>query len=427
MRYLPHTPTTRQEMLKAVGASSVEDFYKMVPAEAQNPQYALPDHQSEQTVERNISKMAQKNMSTQKAPCFLGAGYYAHHIPAAVDYITQRGEFMTSYTPYQPEVSQGTLQAIFEFQSYICALTGMEVANASMYDGATATAEAILMANRIQKTKKSGLYIAEGLHPHYKDTVDTYINHSNLVYSSTVNEETACIVVQSPNFFGEVVDLEPYKKQAEEVGALLIHVVTEVVSLGLLPAPKQADIVVGEAQSIGNPLSFGGPSLGFFSCKKSYLRQMPGRLCGTTEDAHGKRSFVLTLNTREQHIRRDKATSNICTNEGLCALAFTVHMSLLGETGFKALAHNNHLKAVELETALTKIDGINLETKNYFNEFTVSLPCNSHSLATHLSNNGIISGLPLDDDKMLFCATETVEIQDIQELTAQILNYLQKN
>ena len=425
MRYLPHTPETRAEMLKAIGATDINHFYKMVPESAQNPSYNLPSHETEADVERDLKNLARKNLPAGAAPCFLGAGYYHHHIPASVDYIIQRGEFMTSYTPYQPEVSQGTLQAIFEFQSYICALTGAEVANASMYDGATATAEAVLMANRISKGKKHNVLIADGLHPHYKETLKTYTNHSNLNFVADATDNLACIVVQSPNFYGEVIDLAPYRTLADEKGALLIHVVTEIISLGLLPAPKEADIVVGEAQSLGNPLSFGGPSLGFFACKKAYLRQMPGRLCGATEDANGKRSFVLTLNTREQHIRRDKATSNICTNEGLCALAFTAHLSLLGETGLTHLARLNHEKACALKEKLSVISGVHIQNKTFFNEFVATLPCDSHQLATHLSNKGILGGLPLEENKMLFCATETATEQDITRLCAEILSFIQ--
>lgn len=426
MRYLPHTEKTRKEMLEAIGVNHVDELYAQVPEEFLKTKnlHGLPLHESEMEVEQDMHKLADKNVSATKHPFFLGAGYYHHHIPATVDHLIQRGEFLTAYTPYQPEVSQGTLQAIFEFQSYICALTGQEIANASMYDGATATAEAALMAQRLNKKAKN-IHVVDGLHPHYMETLDTYLNHSGgeILDAESLDENSAALIVQTPNFYGEVVDIEPYRKKCDETGAKLVVVVTEIVSLGMLPAPASADIVVGEGQSIGNPISFGGPSLGFFATKKEYLRQMPGRLCGETTDSDGQKGYVLTLNTREQHIRREKATSNICTNEGLCALAFTIHMSLLGEQGFKHLAKLNHAKACELTDKLQKINGVTVENKTFFNEFVIQLPFKSEKFVTDLSKNKIIAGLALDDNRLLVNATETTTSSDMDTLISAITEY----
>ncbi|MFT7144899.1 MAG: glycine dehydrogenase subunit 1 [bacterium] len=420
-RYLPHTEQDRKEMLQASGVQSVDDFYNKVPVNALLKNLLdLPLGKGEMHVERDMENLAEQNHKTSDGPFFLGAGYYNHHIPATADHIIQRSEFLTAYTPYQPEVSQGTLTAIFEFQTYIKNLTGQEVANASMYDGATALAEAVLMAKRVLRHKKNDVYIADGLHPQYKQTLDTYLNHSKGEFVTEATENTACVIVQYPNFYGEVPDLKHYRKLCDDVGALLIVCTNEIVSLGLLQAPTVADISVGEAQSIGVPLSFGGPSLGFFASKKQHLRQMPGRICGQTTDADGKRSFVLTLNTREQHIRRDKATSNICTNEGLCALAFTVHMSLLGEVGFKQLALLNHERAQTLAQTLEKIKGVQVLNTTYFNEFVIETPLSSDKIITHLEASGIIAGHPISEKKLLVCATEMTSNSDIQSFAAAL-------
>ncbi len=391
MRYQPHTQVEIDEMLADIGATSVDDLYSSVPNHLLLKRYieGLPKGQPEMAVERDMQLWAQTNHCTSDGPFFLGAGYYKHHIPATVDYIIQRGEFLTSYTPYQPEVAQGTLMAIFEFQSYIARLTGQQVANASMYDGATSLAEAVLMANRLHKNSRTGVCIAETLHPHYKETLETYLTHTSLKLDAHVSQNTACVVVPYP----------------------------EIVALGLLQPPQQADIVVGEAQSIGIPLSYGGPALGFFACKQDYLRQLPGRIVGETTDVDGRRSFVLTLNTREQHIRRDKATSNICTNEGLCALAFTVHASLLGEQGFKKLAQLNHAKAQQLAKIYANVDGFKVLNTTYFNEFVVQTPQKADKIATHLQQSGIIAGYPISDHKLLVCATETNTAHDFEQLS----------
>ena len=357
MRYLPLSDADRRAMLAAIGTPSVESLYRDVPeAMRLKKPVELPPHQGEIEVERAILALAGKNLGAASAPSFLGAGAYRHHIPAAVDHLIQRGEFLTSYTPYQPEVSQGTLQALFEFQTQVALITGMEVANASMYDGATATAEAVMMANRI--TRRSRAVLSGGLHPHYRAVTATHARFLGFSLeamqpdpegkedlSRLIDQEVSCVVVQNPGFFGHIRDWSGLADACHRAGALLVVVVTEPVSLGLVESPGAmgADIVAAEGQAIGNALSFGGPYVGLFATREKYVRQMPGRLAGETVDADGRRGWVLTLSTREQHIRREKATSNICTNSGLCALAFTVHLALLGEVGsvgwLKSITH----------------------------------------------------------------------------------------
>ena len=421
MRYLPHTEQTRQEMLDAIGVSSIDDLFSAVPSDAlqKAPLVGLPNQQSEMAVEAQMSAMAAKNHSAADGPFFLGAGCYYHHIPATVDHMIQRSEFLTAYTPYQPEVSQGTLAAMFQFQSYIVALTGQEVANASLYDGATATMEAALMAMRV--TRRSNISVAEGLHPQYLETLETYMSQQDVEIQTVdkTNEETACLIVQYPNFRGDVPDLAAYRAQCDATGAHLVVVVTEIISLGMLPAPTEADIVCGEAQSVGVPMGFGGPHLGILACHKKYLRQMPGRLIGETTDEDGKRSFVITLSTREQHIRRERATSNICTNVGLCALAFTVHMSLLGEVGFKHLAQLNHEKACQLADALTDA-GFTVENKTFFNEFVVDLGTNAKMAVQKLADQGIIAGYALEGNELLVTATEMTTDEHIEQFISAL-------
>lgn len=417
MRYHAHTEGTRREMMETIGISHVDALYAHVPAEnlLKEP-LDLPRHQGELEVERHLSSLARQNHAAADGPFFLGAGCYRHHIPATVDYVIQRSEFLTSYTPYQPEVSQGTLAAIFEFQSYIAALTGQDVANASMYDGATAMTEAALMARRIGKNRHDVL-VAGHVHPHYVETLQTYWENyaGDVRTNGEVSDDTACVIVQSPDFHGNVVDLEPYRAMCDKHGSVLIVVTNEILSLGLLPAPAQADIVCGEAQSIGVGLQFGGPHLGFFACKEKYLRQMPGRLCGETVDADGKRSFVLTLNTREQHIRREKATSNICTNQGLMALAFTVHVGLLGESGFKKLARLNHEAACYLSDQLAE-HGYRTINTTFFNEFVVELPFNAQKAVDALAKQGIVAGYPLAGNQLLVTATELTTKFEVKSL-----------
>lgn len=423
MRYLPQTQKSRDEMLKVIGADSIDDLYVDVPDQAfvQSP-LDLPNHKGELEIERIMHGYANQNHAASAGPFFLGAGAYFHHIPASVDYIIQRSEYLTAYTPYQPEIAQGTLQMIFEFQTFIAQITGMEIANASLYDGATSATEAALMAMRITKRRK--IVVGNDLHPDYRAVLESYMSNFDdiEVVDGEADEAAACVIIQSPDFYGKPHKYEALRKQCDETGALLVVVVAEILSLGLLPAPVDADIVCGEAQSIGVALSYGGPHLGFFACKEKYVRQMPGRLCGITEDADGKRGFVLTLNTREQHIRRDKATSNICTNQGLCALAFTVHMSLLGEDGFKTLARINHETACKTADAVSAIDGVTLLNDTFFNEFTVELSKPAADIVETLAAQGIIAGYAPktagDENKLLICATEITTQDDIEALVS---------
>jgi len=407
MRYLPLSENDRREMLGTIGASSIDDLFKDVPAAARGASFGtLPKVKSELEVERALTTMSEKNMRAGTSPFFIGAGAYGHHVPATVYHLIQRSEFLTSYTPYQPEISQGTLQALFEFQTQVAMLTGMDVANASMYDGSTAAAEAVRMAVRITRRKR--IIVSGSLHPHYRDTIVTNETHeaSNLVLCAhdmrgsedlvtQIDDTTAAVVVQTPSVFGGLIDLEGIAKVAHEHGALVIAIVTEIVSLGSVRSPGEmgADIVVAEGQSLGNGLNFGGPYVGLFATRQKYVRQMPGRICGETTDSNGKRGYVLTLSTREQHIRREKATSNICTNSGLCALAFSIHLSLLGEKGFRKLAALNHQSAVRLADALTEIEGVELITPNFFNEFTIGLPMQARYVANALADLGVLGGL----------------------------------
>src|ERR1700760_1589883 len=430
MRYLPLTAEDRRDMLAKIGVPDVDALYRDVPKSAivGLSVFDLPDTQGELEVDRALSKLAAKNVAAGAGPFFCGAGAYKHHVPSAVDHLIQRSEFLTSYTPYQPEIAQGTLQYLFEFQTQVALLTGMEVANASLYDGSTATAEAVLMAQRVTRRPKA--ILSGGLHPHYSETVETVAGLSGTVVrapvkpgsaediAAVIDNETACVVVQSPDVFGMIRDLKPIAEAAHAKGALLIAVVTEVMSLGLLEPPghQGADIVACEGQSIGVGLNFGGPYVGLFATRAKFLRQMPGRLCGETADASGKRGYVLTLSTREQHIRREKATSNICTNSGLCTLAFTIHLSLLGEEGMARLARLNHAKACGPAHKLSKVKGVTLVTPSFFNEFTVRLPKPAAAVVDALAAKGVIAGVPVSrllphDDSvknlLIVAATET--------------------
>lgn len=403
-------------MLSAIGASSIEDLYKDVPKSALiDGKLDIDDHKGEMEVEQILSAFANQNQAAPDGPFFLGAGCYYHHIPATVDYIIQRSEYLTAYTPYQAEMAQGTLTAVFEFQTFIAQLTGQEIANASLYDGATAMTEAALMAQRVKKRRHIAL--GNDIHPDYAQVLESYMrNYGDVeIVRGKPDESCACLIVQSPDFFGNPQKYEQYRKQCDESGAMLVVVVTEILSLGLLPAPVEADIVCGEAQSTGLPMSFGGPHLGFFASKEKHMRQMPGRLVGETVDEDGKRSFVLTLNTREQHIRREKATSNICTNQGLCALAFTVHMGLLGEDGFKRLARLNHEAACKLADALEDIDGVSIINDGFFNEFTVELSRPASDIVDTLAEQGIVAGYP-QGHRLILAATEMTSDQDIDVL-----------
>ena len=392
-------------------------------------------------MERLLSKMAAANLDAGRAQgFFVGAGAYRHHVPATVDHLLQRSEFLTAYTPYQPEISQGTLQVLFEFQTQVAMLTGMDVANASMYDGSTATAEAVLMARRVTRRKKA--ILSGSLHPHYRDVARNMAHFSggDLTLcdpavdgvedlAALIDDETACVVAQTPDFFGNLHDFTALAQAAHDKKALLIVVVTEIVSLGALKSPGEmgADIVVAEGQSLGCGLNFGGPYVGLFACRQKHVRQMPGRLCGQTVDVDGRRGFVLTLSTREQHIRREKATSNICTNSGLMALAFSIHLALLGEKGLRRLALLNHEKAARLAEKLAAIDGVELLTKRFFNEFTLKLPQNAADVVELLAKRRLLAGAPasrlLPDDEevgnlLLVAATELTTDEEMQTFAA---------
>lgn len=446
MRYLGLTEADRSEMLGVIGAPNIDALFKDVPAGALNPAIDLPPHQGELEVERAFAALAKKNVSPMDVPFFLGAGAYRHHVPAAVDHLIQRSEFLTSYTPYQPEISQGTLQYLFEFQTQVSMITGMDVANASMYDGATAAGEAVLMAQRI--TKKAKAVLSGGLHPHYRDVVGTLMDQTDQPHvaaptdlagnedlSGLIDDQTACVVVQNPTVFGHLRDLSSLAKACQAKGALLVVVVTEVTSLGLVtpPGAMGADIVVAEGQALGVPLSFGGPYVGLFATREKYVRQMPGRLCGETVDQDGRRGFVLTLSAREQHIRREKATSNICTNSGLCALAFTIHLSLLGEAGFTRLAEINHGKAAQLAEKLSGLKGVSIVPQAFYNEFAVTLPKPATDVVEKLVAKNILGGVPAArlfpgekamENVLLIAATETNSEGDMDKLVAALKEVL---
>ncbi len=443
MRYLPLTDPDRRAMLATIGVKNIDALFRDVPASAQLAKPVdLPFHQGELEVERVIMGFAAKNLSPATAPCFLGAGAYRHHIPASADHLIQRSEFLTSYTPYQPEISQGTLQYLFEFQTQVALITGMDVANASMYDGATSCAEAVLMAQRVTRRKKAVL--SGGLHPHYRDATRTLDESAVLApadpdgvedLGALVDDTTACVVVQNPTLFGHVRDLRPLAAACHAKGALLVVAVAEIVSLGAITPPGEmgADIVVAEGQSLGVPLSFGGPYVGLFATREKFVRQMPGRLCGETVDADGRRGFVLTLSTREQHIRREKATSNICTNSGLCALAFCIHLTLLGEAGFAGLARLNHAKAGQLADKLAAVPGVTPLNKTFFNEFAVRLTKPAAAIVEALAAKGILGGVPVSRlypgdtslaNVLLLAATETNTEADMDRLVAALKEVL---
>jgi glycine dehydrogenase subunit 1 len=447
MRFLPQTDADRQVMLAKIGVSSIDALYGDVPKDKllARPIAGLTNHLPEMEVERVIGGMARKNLGTSEAPSFLGAGAYRHHIPAAVDHLIQRGEFLTSYTPYQPEVAQGTLQYLFEFQTQVALLTAMDVANASMYDGATATTEAVAMANRVTRRKKAVL--SGGLHPHYRDVVVTHGHHTGFEtvvapldaagredLAPHLGPDVSCVVVQNPSFFGHLSDFTRLAEAVHAAGALLIVAVTEIVSLGLVtpPGAMGADIVVAEGQSLGNPLGFGGPYVGLFAAREKYLRQMPGRLAGQTVDVDGKRGWVLTLSTREQHIRREKATSNICTNSGLCALAFTMHLTLLGEAGLTKLAALNHAKASRLADRLGDLPGIKLLNETFFNEFTLALSKPAVPVVEALAKKRVLGGVPVfrlhprkeAENLLLVAATELNSDDDMAALESGLKEVL---
>jgi glycine dehydrogenase subunit 1 len=447
MRYLPLTPEDRAQMLARIGVPSVDALYVDVPQAAQRAGHVdLPMHQGELSVERALKDLAAMNTQAGETAFFIGAGAYRHHVPATVDHLIQRSEFLTTYTPYQPEIAQGTMQALFEFQTQVGMLTGMEVANASMYDGSTGCAEAAVMAARI--TKRKTIVFSGGLHPHYADTTRTVCEalgftiktcpaaiDAEAAVAGLIDETVACVIVQSPNVFGTITDLSSIVTAAHAHGALVVSVFTECVAFGLIEPPGSygVDIAVGEGQSLGNALNFGGPYVGLFATQEKYIRQMPGRLAGETTDVEGKRGFVLTLSTREQHIRREKATSNICTNSGLCSLAWTIHMSLLGEAGLRRLARLNHETAIKTADALTAIPGVELLTQRFFNEFALRLPRNAAEVVEDLVDHGVLGGVAFSrldpkaglDDVLIVAATEMNTDDDIATYAEALVDVLQ--
>ncbi len=438
MRYIPNSPEERQEMLASIGLSNSNELFRSIPADVQlGRKLNVTDPLAEPEVIAAMEEMAARNTAAMK-PSFLGAGVYSHYSPTVVDHLIQRSEFFTSYTPYQPEISQGTLQYIFEFQTLICQLTGMEVANASMYDGSTAMAEAYVMAQRV--TRRDKIVVAESVHPEYRQVAQTYTQHGDLEIVaaefdektgrladlSALDDKTAALVVQSPNFFGCIENLERLAEAAHNVGALLIVVVTEAISFGLLKSPGEcgADIVVGEGQSFGIPMSFGGPHVGLFATQEKYVRQMPGRLCGIAYDKNGNRGFVLTLSTREQHIRREKATSNICTNQGLIALAATIYMEAMGKKGLQEVAEQNAQKAAYTAKKIGSLDGYEIAfSAPTFNEFVVRGPRAAAEILEEMRvGHGIVGGLALSKyyperpNDFLVCVTETMKREKIDAL-----------
>ena len=447
MRYIPNSPDERAEMLRQIGVDSIENLFDSIPEELRlRGPLAVPAALSELELLKKFDAMAVHNEAARRIS-FLGGGAYSHYSPTIVDHLISRSEFFTAYTPYQPEISQGTLQAIFEFQTLVCQLTGMDIANASMYDGSTAMAEAVLMAERV--TKRSKVIASSAIHPEYLQVAHTYVQHAGIelqhsAYATEtgatladsltgLDDKTAAVVVQSPNFFGCVEDVQALADKAHAVGALLIVVVTEAISFGLLKSPGAcgADIVVAEGQSFGVPLSFGGPYVGLFATREKYARQIPGRLVGEAFDAKGRRGYVLTLATREQHIRREKATSNICTNEGLIALAATIYLETMGPRGIEEVAKQCAQKAHYAARKISEIEGFSLPfSAPFFNEFVVSGPGEAASLLARLaSESGIDGGIALSryeanrPGDFLVCVTETNTREQIDQL-ADGLNVL---
>ena len=438
MSYVPHTDADRAEMLAAIGAEKVEDLFRDVPAAFRFPELNLPQPLSEMEIMAELQAISEENLDLGHYTSFLGAGAYQHYVPRVVDHVISRSEFYTAYTPYQPEISQGTLQSVFEYQSMICALTGMEVANASHYDGATSTAEAVVMALNVGRGKRKRVILSPWVHPEYRAVVRTYTQGMDLDIVgddqpfadlddlvALLDKDTACLVVQSPNFLGQIEDLEGLAEKVHAVKALLV-VVTDPVSLGLLRPPGEygADIVVGEGQALGNGLNYGGPYLGIFACKETYVRKMAGRLAGETVDTEGRRGYVLTLSTREQHIRRERATSNICTNQALCALATSVHLAALGKAGLRQLAELCYHKAHYAAGLIDQLDGYQIVgAKPFFKEFVVRCPAPVKEINEYLLGEwGIIGGYDLGrdyphlEDHMLVCVTEVIAREEIDAL-----------
>jgi glycine dehydrogenase subunit 1 len=442
MSFIPHTDADRQAMLDKVGVARVADLFHDIPAGKRYVAFELPEPLSEMEAGWELTGLSGANTAVNRHACFLGAGAYNHYVPSVVDYVLQRGEFYTAYTPYQPEISQGTLQALFEYQSMICALTGMEVANASHYDGATALAEAVIMAINVQRHKRDKVLLSPGIHPEYRQVVRTYTQGMGLqvvgdedltadlaVLAGMVDGETAMLAVQNPNFFGQVEDLSPLADICRAHKALLV-VVADPISLGMLQAPGSvgADVVVGEGQSLGGGLNFGGPYLGFFATRNQHVRRMAGRVVGETTDSEGQRGYVLTLATREQHIRREKATSNICTNQGLLALAASVYLAALGRCGLPQVAELCYNKAHYAAAAIDALEGFTvLQDKPFFKEFVIKCPHPVSEINTYLLDEwDIIGGYDLGRDyphlaqHMLVAVTETNTREEIDDLAAAL-------
>ncbi|MFC1878486.1 aminomethyl-transferring glycine dehydrogenase subunit GcvPA [Chloroflexota bacterium] len=440
--FIPHTDADREEMLRTIGMQRLEDLFQAVPPAHRFPELDLPEAVTEMEVAAEIQEIASYNENVRDLISFLGAGAYNHYTPAAVDSILRRGEFYTAYTPYQPEVSQGTLQAIFDYQSLIAALTGMEISNASHYDGATAVAEAISLGYANFRGKRSKILLSPSLHPHYLQTAHTYnpggeiiIAGDNLAIDSKpealiplIDDQTALVMVQYPDFFGRIYDYQALADAAHAAGALF-GVAVNPMALGLFTPPGHfgADVVVGEGQSLGIPLSYGGPYLGIFATRQKYVRKMAGRLVGETVDNRGQRAYVLTLTAREQHIRREKATSNICTNQGLIALAATIYMSLLGKQGFQQVAELCYHKAHYAAQKLAALPGYQLWSDNtFFNEFVLHCPLPAAEINAHLLEHGVIGGYDLGQDypelsqHLLIAVTEMNSKEDIDLLVEML-------
>lgn len=434
MSYIPHTEAERQEMLEAIGVASIGALYQDVPKDFRFPELDLPEQVTEMEVAEELQLLSLANLSTQQATCYLGAGAYNHYIPSVVDHVLRRNEFYTAYTPYQPEVSQGTLQAIFEYQSLMSYLTGMQVSNASHYDGATSLAEAVILALNHHRGERHKIVLSPGIHPHYREVVRTYLQGQDLqiVGDATLesrpedqlDEDTSLVAVQYPDFFGRIDDLTGLAEAAHEVGALLC-VVANPIALGMLRSPGEfgADVVVGEGQPLGIPLSFGGPYIGFFTTLEKYVRKMAGRLVGETVDSRGQRGYVLTLTPREQHIRRERATSNICTNQGLMALAVTAYLSVVGKSGLRQVAELCYHKAHYAASQIAELPGYTLWNNGpFFHEFVVSCPQPVSEINEALLEYDIIGGYDLAQDypelerHMLLAVTELIHKEDIDDL-----------
>ena len=416
MDYIPATEKDIKEMLNIVGVTSINELVRDF-----TPTFSgklnLPQPKSELELVRHMRDLAHTNKVLR---CFLGAGAYNHYIPSAVGHLLARGDLFTGYTPYQAEMSQGTLQAIYEFQSFICLLTGMDVANASLYEGASALAEAALLS--CSYTGRDHIFVKEGLHPHYLEVLQTYSEGAELTLTDKIDNNTACVIAQNPDFYGTVENLHYLAERAHRVGALFTTCIVEPTSLAILQPPSEygADVVVGEGQSFGIPLSFGGPYLGFIAVKDFLLKKLPGRICGMTSDSRGNRGFVLTFQAREQHIRRERATSNITTNQALMALAATIYLALMGRSGLTKIAKLSYARAHLLNRKLEKVNFRNLNSKPFYNEFVVKAPASAEELASRLLEKGIVGGLNLGEDNLLICCTEMNSLQDIDDFVSAV-------